>query len=452
MVTEVDERNGIVKVYWKDIYKRIAKVEPEFAKIVNDLNLDSSYPFYLVYFPYGVVTGDTISPLIPNALGGYERLSSPEIPSDITKHLGYGMSHCPMGMVLEKHFELYIDLPKEKITLPNVIYSPGSILSFGNNLTFKNSNEYISNGIFSLTSGARSALMLPNIGCFTNHYHLKRDLNVRSPVPKKLYDHYHVFKEIAASKIINCDWRSCLVYFCEKFVNKMNTEESWSKLNRYLHQLAWKGFSYERNHSQYDFIFSVVQKRRNLKPSPYLMDTVKHLAAIACGVVPGYAPALNDDFLPLEDIQKAYIESYGLKKYHPIIMQPSNFHFEKDKFPIYYSLQYPATSSFSPRARKTSSRLFDLRDLEHIITSCMKELSTEHPLYAGTALSKLAKNAEFKYYHYEKDTHHVVTSSQEIPTYDKRIHQVNPAYKVKNATFTSDSPFVRGCVSISGGK
>jgi hypothetical protein len=450
MVTEVDERNGTVKVYWKDIRKRVAKVEPEFAKIVDELDLDDSYPFYLVYFPYGVVAGDPISQFIPNSFGGYERLSSPEISSDIIKHLGYGMHDSPMGMVLEKNFELYIDFPREKLTLPHVVYTPGSILSFSKNLTHQNFSEYTPNGIFSISSGARSALMMPNIGCFTNHFHLKRDLNVRSAVPKQLYDHWAVFKEIANSKVIESIWRSCLVYFCEKFVHKLNTDDRWSKLNKYLYQLAWHSFTYERNHFHYDLIFSVVQKRRNLKPSPYLMDTVKHLAATACGVVPGYAPATNDDFLPLEVIQKAYIESYGMKKYHPTIMQPAYFHFEKDKYPIYYSIQYPATSSFSPKARKINSRLYELRDLEHIITSCMKELSTEHPLYAGTALSKLAKNAEFKYYHYEKDSHHVVKSSEEIPTFDKRIHQINSAYKVKTATFTSDSPFVRGCISISG--
>jgi hypothetical protein len=35
MSTTIDEGKGLVKVYWADIRHRVAKVEPQFAKIVD---------------------------------------------------------------------------------------------------------------------------------------------------------------------------------------------------------------------------------------------------------------------------------------------------------------------------------------------------------------------------------------------------------------------------------
>ncbi|NEU34928.1 hypothetical protein GN156_30175, partial [bacterium LRH843] len=89
-------------------------------------------------------------------------------------------------------------------------------------------------------------------------------------------------------------------------------------------------------------IFSVIQNSRNLKPNPYLLDTAKHLFAIALGEVPGYAPQLDDEQLPLRVLQQAYVESYGMKKYVPTILAPVNFSLETKSFPaVYYSLSYP---------------------------------------------------------------------------------------------------------------
>lgn len=36
MVTEVDEGKGLVRVYWENIRDRVTKVQPAFAKIVDE--------------------------------------------------------------------------------------------------------------------------------------------------------------------------------------------------------------------------------------------------------------------------------------------------------------------------------------------------------------------------------------------------------------------------------
>src|SRR3990167_7128979 len=130
MVTEVDEGKGLVKTYWANIRKRVAKVEPTFAKIVDEINPDKSFPIYLAYYPYGALIGDTKHPFFPNNKDGEFKLTDRDVPKDVVKHLSYGKDSLPMGMVLEKNIEWFIDLKNENICIPWVIYFPGTIFPF----------------------------------------------------------------------------------------------------------------------------------------------------------------------------------------------------------------------------------------------------------------------------------------------------------------------------------
>ncbi len=448
MLTELDERNGLVKTNWANIRKRVAKVEPTFAKLVDELNPDKSFPIFLAYYPYGEITGDTESPLIPKINGGNYRLNDPKTPKDVMTHLGYGKDSLPFGMVLEKELEYFIDLKSERISLPWLTYSPGSFFPFARVLSKMSNRVYAPNGILSTTSGARSAFMLPNIGCLTNHVNLQRDFNVQSPPPKTLYEHWNLFKEIINSNAINCDWRSCIMFFAEKWVNKLHTDKAWLPLKTYMHELAWHYSEYQRNSFYYDIAFSIMQKERNLKPNPYLADTARHLFNTALGASPGYAPACNEDSLPLSVLQQAFVESYGLKKYHPTILKPTKFNFEEDTLPVYYSLQNPATHVFSPKSREASSTLFEMRELAHLTRIFVEELAKPDGVCSDTIIGKIASNIEINYCHNKMDRHRVVKSSSEIPTIDERFNFINSRYKASGAIFAGDAPFVRGCIAI----
>lgn len=166
MITEIDENNGLVKTYWSDVRKRVAKVEPSFAKIVDALDPDKSFPLYLAYYPYGAIDADTCSTLFPNLKGGYYRLTDADAPKDVTNHLGYSRDNTPLGMVLDKQFESFIDLRGKGITIPWIIYTPGKMFPFTRILHKKNDHRiYAPNGLLSSTAGSRSVFMLPNIGC-----------------------------------------------------------------------------------------------------------------------------------------------------------------------------------------------------------------------------------------------------------------------------------------------
>jgi len=444
----VDEKKGVVKAYWQDVRDRVAAVEPEFAKIVDKLGVDKTFPVYLTYYPYGAITGDTESPFMPLAEGGFYRLSDPNAPTDIIKHLGYGKDGLPLGMLLEKEIEYFINIKEKRVSLPYAIYAPGTFFPLSRVLSKMDGRVYSPNGVLLMTSGLRSVLMLPTIGCFANHMNLQRDFNIKAPPPNSLYHHWQVFKELVNSEIINSSWRSCILYFSEKWVTKLHADKAWLPLKLYLHEQAWKKSEFHRNNFYYDVIFSMMQQRRNLKPNPYLADTARHLFTIALGAAPGYAPACDNESLPLEELQKIFFESYGLKKYYPTIMKPTHFIFEKDTLPIYYSLQHPTTQMFSPPSCKLNSVLFAMRELEHIMSVYLNELGKDAAVGSDTILSEIAKNVTVNFYHNQFDPHRIVKLSEKIAEVDPRFNGDYHLYKTPESGFSSDSPFFRGCISI----
>jgi hypothetical protein len=449
MITEIDEGKGLVKTYWENVRTRVAKVEPAFAKIVDDLNPGKDFPLYLAYYPYGATIGDTEQPFFPKSDGSVFSLNDTDVPQELVKHLGYGIDSIPMGMLLEKELEFFIDLHDNKLTIPWAIHKPGSFFPFSRILKNANSRLYSPNGVRTMVSGVRSCLMLPHIGSTEPHACLQREYNIKSSVPKTLYEHWFVFRELANSPSIKEPWHACILFFCEKWLEMLHNDKAWLPLKLHLHELGWQKFEYGRAHASYDIIFSTIQKKRNLKPSPYLADTARHLFATALGVVPGYMPAWNDDALPLHHLQQAYVNCYRLYNHHPVIMQPAHFNFGHDNYPIFYSLQYPSTYAFSPKSEKGASTLSELRDLDHIINIYMEELAGKHTMCAGTALSMVAKSVEFNYYHNKPDRHQIVRPTIDIATIDKRLHILNGDRRLANATFPVDAPFVRGCIAIN---
>ena len=447
MYSEVDEGKGLVKCYWKDVREQVAKVEPRFAALVDQIDPGKEFPVYKAYYPYGMTIADTEHAFIRGIDNRTYRINEIPKTSAVYKDLAYGMNSLPAGMVLNKSIEHFIDRPDEQISMPWRISLPGQIAASVHMLTVKKP-FYMPSGILKMVSGARSTFLLPNIGCATQHSNLQRDFNVKLPPPKTLYEEFFIFKEILESSIIDCHWQSCILFFSEQWINAVQNKEQWKKLKMYLYEEEWLKSEYHRSKIYYDIIFSVLQKKRNLKPNPYLMDTAEHLFSLALGDSPGYMISNNDSSIPARILQQVYTESYGLKKYYPHIIHPGYFDYQNSKTPIYYSFQYPSTYIFSPKSRNISSILYDLRELEHLVSIFQSELSDNSNIAANTIMCDVAEIVKFRYFHNKSDRHNIIQSSTEIPSYDDNIKIKHKQASPFKPTFAADAPFARGCVSI----
>lgn len=447
MYTEIDERNGVVRSTWTDVRDRVRVVNPEFTKLVDELSPDN-FALYVLYLPYGQLVGDVKTPFLHSSDKKIYRLSSPELPKTLINELGYGMYSAPLGMVLEKNLEYYIDIPKLNLTLPRYIKKPGDI--FPLSLVFKSNNNqnYAPKGILSVISGCRSTFMLPHI-CSKLHYEkLQYDYNLKSPRPENLYQHFDIFKELAIGAHVKNPWQSCIIYFSHVWMDKILHDPAWHKIKMYICEQGLTQFEPETHRHLIDYFFSYVQIIRNLKPNPYIVDTARHIISAAIGSVPGYVPANNEEFLPISAIETPFIESYGMKKYFPTILHPEQFIVDKPQNPIYYSLQYPATHIFSPKSRTASSMLVEMRELATVLEVFLDSLSNEQSPCGDTVYAGISKYLNITSIHNQEDKHRIIKSSDLILNYDERFNKNFNYPSLKEQKFASDGKFFRGCVMI----
>lgn len=450
MYTEVDERNGVVRCCWEAIRERVKIANPEFFKLIDKLSPDKSFAIYLAYYPYGSYLGDSAGIFLPQTNGENFRLTDPRMPKLLLKELGYGIDTSPFGMILEKNFEYFIDLPAYNLTIPKLLHSPGSFFSFTKNLSKKNNRMYASTAALNAAAGARSIFMLPKIGCNVHHNHLKRDFDITVPAAKTFYQHWQVFKALIESEQINSPWRGAVLYFSKKWMEAIHTDPAWLEVNRYLHEKAWHQFAYERNRAFYETACSLIQKDNNLKPNPYLSDTARHILGIGVGATLGHRPAVNENSAPVYLLQKLFVEHYSIEHYLPVLMEPAHFNLDADRLPIYYSLQNPTTHTFSPKSRTNSSTIFEMRELKYVLSVFQQALANNQGICQGTILNEAAKIIKYHYYHNQQDLHKSVTLSPLILERDKRFNYLyGKPYRGRSLSFAKDAKFFRGCVSIA---
>src|SRR5579883_2293481 len=317
------EKASIKKITWKDIHHKVQEINPTLAKTVDALNPGDDFALYKASYPYGSVIVENGIFHLPLANGTLVPITDASISKQIKADFEYAGHGIPSGIVLQNSYELFINT-KDRI-LPILITRPGSIIALWKQLEAVPTFHPVK--IFSITAGARCAFMLPNISDLSLHKNLKRDLNIRQAPPKNLLDQWEIFKSITNHPEVKCNWMTEIVFFSGKWMEKIKTDSAWQSLYLILLQNVWDSCAYERNQMFYEFAVSCAQANRNLKPNPYLSDTLRHLLMVGLGTGIGFGIATNEDLLPLSTLQTVYLECYGLRKYAPTMMHPMHFSF-----------------------------------------------------------------------------------------------------------------------------
>jgi hypothetical protein len=440
------EKPTLKKVYWQDIRKTVAQVNTGFAHLVDALSPDNRFPLYIAQYPYGTLIVENGKFFLPTEEGGLRPVLDKDTDPQIREDLSYAMEHIPCSMMLENSVEQFIDAGTH--VTPAFMHTPGKIFGLWKELDIKPS--FYPENLFSMSSGARSIFMIPNIGDIYYHKNLKRDFDLRLPPPKNLTDQWNVFKKITQHPNANCQWHSTILFFSKSWLHHLTTDTAWSQLYALLLKKLWEFSSYWRNKVLYDYTFSCAQANRNLKPNPYLADSVKHLIQIALGAALGFNPKQDNVSAPIELLQKIYIESYHLKKYIPTIMAPSYFS-ARDPI-VYYSLQFPSTLEFSPKARKLTSTVADLSEMKHIATIYFNEILSGRLKIENTAMAKVIEEVQLTFFQSKQDRHGEVQLTDQMPLEDPKLiecNYLNQHSPQQQREFSDTGTFNRGCVRIT---
>lgn len=429
---------------WKDVRNDVWKVNPEFAAVVDHIDPGKEYGIYKVKYPYGSEILRNGGLYIPNSSGQLVPLNDSSIDSRLQECLGYNLGSNPVTLVLENSLELFATLEDRVVPLYGVM-KPGKIFGFWRVLNPMLSHQ--AEFIWDMTAGARSIFMLPKISEAEKHNKLRKEFQVGADVPRSLLDHWKIFREIANHEKFYEPWDVSLIFFSRNWFENLD-DSAWCHFNYYLYRYAWIGSEFWRNNFFWDLMFSIIQKVRDIRPSPYISDTVKYLLAIGVGAVPGFAPAIDNSVAPISNLQRAYLEVYNLKEYAPIIMQPCFFSAsEKSYRPVYYSLPFPNAIDFSLKNRTRTSLITDLYEVMSLLSKYVSELASGKLNIKSTPLDQLIKSVSYEFFHNNVENYRGMIESYEMPKEDNTFLEILDVCRGKK--FPEMSTFVKGCVRIT---
>lgn len=418
---------NIEELPWEKVKDEIWQANPSLASILEQF--EPKYTFIKARYHFGdkILNQGVIH--LPTADGSMIPLNSDQVPESIRKKLSY--SYVPLALILTRSVEVYFET--EDRVMPSKLFATGT--TFGLWEAFDPPPSEFVRKVWNLSAGARSVFMLPKIADGIAHARLKRDYGITAYPPKKLLFQNKVFTDLAHHTPKKDTWYCDVLFFCNKWLEEHEENLSCVKLHKYWIHEAWKQSFNCRNQMSYDVAWEAFSKevtRRNWKPRPYIINTIKHLMAIGEGIFPGFAPAGDSEVAaPIGLIQEAYMKSYMLKQYVPTIMQPH--HLKDSDKPVYYSLYLPTLLEYAPQADNARSIMADMRELKMLMKVLLASTNTNEVSY--------------DFFHCDDDQFSEIRNSREMPDEDKNL--VDYPKKYGKLGFADNSPFLRGCVRIS---
>ena len=427
---------------WKDLSFLVRNIKPKLASLIDELSPTDDFSFYVARYPYGALIVDKGILQVMNTDGQLVPLHHSSIPNKVKDDLGYNKM-IPTGLVSHNSIETFFITQHR--TVPASLYGLGDFVALWHVL--EGMHSYQAGPIWTISSGARTIYMLPKITDKNSYHALKKKYHLHFPIPKTLNDHWQIFSDLANHPQFPKKWHSEIIIFSGKWFSKME-DRAFAPLVKYFLEEVWHSSLFRRNQSVFDFAFSLAQENKNLKPNPYLADTVKHLIAMGDGFSPGLATAIDNSAAPISGLQQVFLEDYGLKKYAPVLMHLHHFSMQTNR-PVYYSLETPTTPIFSPRSSRLSSKMVDMRELKHLTEILLSEILKGNLYVEETPLFDIARNVRYKFYHSEKDQLNEISGITDLTKTDDSFTKT--LINSKKHAFPDYSPFFRGCISISKG-
>lgn len=438
-----DENQTLIEeLSWAEARKYAIKGCPKLLNIIDDINPGKNLTFVKVRYPFGsIIAKDDVLHLPSNGMETIP-INDSSIDKRWKEKLGY--RSIPTGMITENSLEIYREIDGKVFSValsgPNTGLEIGIVENFG------------STAAYTVSAGTRSLYMIPRISKTAAHKRLRREFGILSPPPKRLLDHWHIFKELYASPVFKTNWFCELIFLSKEWFSYIDNDDSacWLKLRSYIQQKGWEHSELGRRKVILDVVWqqaSGLLTSKGMKPDPYVVDTLKHLIFLSLGGISGCRPVNGDDFAgPINEIQNIYLDVYGLSSQIPTIMRPYNFSLSEDK-PIYYSMQSPMLLSSTPNFRSMSSNIEDMRELM-IIKSYVFGQDYGNLKIDNVKFNDTISQIKFDYYHgdmfaYGSD----IRPTKELPEADPELLYMPQS--ISKHKFADNGAYIRGCIKIS---
>lgn len=432
----------LTEVRWEEVRDEVLRVNPEFALIIDEVKTKNDFPLYKISYPYGSLIIESGQFHVPLSDGRLAAVTSKEAPSTIRQALDYNAGSIPLGLVLNRSVELFFQA--EDRVIPSRMTGAGRLVGLWGAL----SPVHVWMDPWHMTAGARSTFVLPKITDATGHKKMCRARGIKMPLPRELSTHWTLLSKLAQHVEFAQPWMAEILFFSKPwFVEQKN--EGWLRFHHFLYQKAWVSTEYWRRKVIYDHIWDTTicqLMKSDTKAIPFIVDMVKYITMVGLGAVPGFSPAINDDEVPLQGLQKDFIQLYGLKNYAPTIMVPRHFS-AKYQRPVYWSLVMPTHLASSVKPKKLTSTLVTLREIRELMLYFKQTILKNPDSIKNSPIEHFLTKVKFDFFHSEPDSQGEIQLSLEMPKGDSTLTYCST--KSGRRGFSDVSPFVRGCVRFS---
>lgn len=433
------------KIRWEDIRERVLYKNPLFAKFIDKIEPDSNFPLYIAKYPFGSTILDEGRFRLPF---NHELIDieDPLCPKNLQTELGYNVGSVPIGFILNNSVELFITADNRII--PFSVITKGKIFGLWSALNPETSG-FVARKAWSMVAGSRFISVLPRLTDAASFKKLRKARNIRSQLPRTLLDHGPLLEQMANHKDFPSEWYAEILFFPKKWLTH-HKGEAWAEFRLFLYETACQSANYWCNKVVYDCVWHTIIRdfaQQNIKVMPHVIDIVDHLIKMMLGILPGFAPALDDTMAPVNSFKADFVNIYGLKRFAPTIMVPTHLT-ETLNRPVYWSMQLPTHFGTNPKPRKLQSVIADLREIRYLLRKFRRAvLEDKIPVITGTPFYDFMKKVHFEYFHSDVGPDDEILPSLEMVTKDLTLIDCDSEFGSRS--FSEVSPFVRGCISIS---
>ncbi len=427
---------------WQDswVREKVERVNPILFQTLEKINPGQQHKLYFVRYSYGNHIFKDGAFQLPYEGKLYQVLDYP-IDSIRKDFLGY-KTDVPVSLITKNSTELFVEKSGGE-TLPWFLYHEGDVMGLWKR--FEGDVPFHPVGAFKMTSGTRHVFSVPDIGVRAQHNKMCFDARITVNAPKELYDHWKVFKALANSPVLGCDWTNEIMLMPWSWVDAYEDSLEWVSLQNYLLRYFADSCSFWKNSKLYAFAISCALEARGYRQDAFLIDAFDHLIAALAGSGILFSVATDEKSLPLSFLQKSYLELYKLRDYEPTILKAS-YYSPYDEYPSYYSFKLPCQLEFTPSYRKVNYTSEKLLGLKRLIDMGIENVISGNLKLDDTVAGNLLKNVYIRYFHSRPgkagETGDILNTSL-LPEYNSLLQ---PSI---GKEFAHGGSFFKGCVQIS---
>jgi hypothetical protein len=438
---------NLTAIGWEDVKDEFRKLNKELADIIDDLEPSKNLRLYRARYCFGSEYLKYGKLYLPGPGNELIPLTSPKVPKQIYDDLSYNLGSHPVSFILDKTIEIYMSFDYRETVVPFVQVSKGFLISTSGVLR-SNLLSHHAPFLWNISAGARSIIMLPKISKAKNYQQLRRASGYRIRPPEGMVEHWSLFKTLHEHGLLG-EWNLEIIFFSKGWFEQLD-KPKFSRFKSYMQADLYNKFSYWSTQQFWNNYFSMLNNMAGIKPDSYVYDTVRHLLLLSMGVLPGMAPATNEESAPISAIQILFQNDYKLEKYLPIILELKLFNLYAHSEPVYYSLHYVNAHELSAKANEHASTIMELYECKWLLSYYLRKMQDNELNISQTVLSEIPTQVEFNFFHNDPTNYKEIRNSEEIFKNDLRFSQIIRSHS--KAKLLSENPysapFVSGCVQI----